>query len=77
MDDILVDTSVWIDYFRSGKYSDKLNLLIDSHRVVINDLILTELIPFLMIRRSTKVIQLLNDLPRIPLQIKWEAIIEV
>jgi len=56
VDEILVDTSVWIDYFRSGKYSDKLNLLIDSHRIVVNDLILTELIPFLIVRRSTKVI---------------------
>ena len=77
MDEFLVDKSVWIDYFRSGKYSDKLNLLIDSHRIVVNDLIHTELIPFLIVRRSTKVIKSLKDLPRIPLQINWESIIEM
>jgi len=56
---ILVDTSVWIEYFRSGKYSEKLDFLIDENLVLTNDLILSELIPFLKVRNKTKIINLL------------------
>jgi predicted nucleic acid-binding protein len=70
--DTLVDTSVWVDYFRTGKKSESLNSLIDSHHVVTNDLILTELVPFLLVKGRTKVIKLLNDLPRLPLRIQWD-----
>ena len=42
---VLVDTSVWIEYFRTGKNAEKLDLLIDENIIVINDLILAELIP--------------------------------
>ena len=43
---VLVDTSVWIEYFRSGNNFEKLDFLIDENLVVTNDLILAELIPF-------------------------------
>ncbi|MGO9146613.1 MAG: PIN domain-containing protein, partial [Desulfomonilia bacterium] len=39
---ILVDTSIWIEYFRSGNNSEKLDFLIDENLIVINDLILAE-----------------------------------
>ena len=42
---VLVDTSVWVNYFRSGKDSGKLDFLIDENLIVINDLILAELVP--------------------------------
>jgi predicted nucleic acid-binding protein len=41
----IVDTSVWIDYFRAGNNSEKLDFLIDENLIVINDLILAELVP--------------------------------
>ena len=44
---ILVDSSVWIDYFRSGKYSDQLDYYIEQNIISTNDLILAELIPVL------------------------------
>ena len=50
----LVDSSIWIDYFRDGKKSDKLEYLIDENIVVINDLILAELVPFLKIKNQRK-----------------------
>lgn len=49
---VLVDTSVWIEYFRSGNNFEKLDFLIDENLVVTNDLILAELIPFLKIRNQ-------------------------
>ena len=44
---ILVDSSVWIDYFNSGVNSSRLDELIDENIVVTNAFILAELIPFL------------------------------
>ncbi len=74
---ILVDTSIWIDYFKSGVNSDDLDTLIDENLVVTNDIILAELIPFLKVKRQSKIIQLLNEIKKLPLQIDWEEIIQL
>ena len=73
---VLIDTSVWIEYFRSGKNFEKLDFLIDENLVVINDLILAELIPFLKIRNQRKVIKLLNNINKVEIDIKWGQLIE-
>lgn len=72
---VLVDTSVWIDYFRGGTGSDKLDLLIDENLISTNDIILAELIPFLRVRNQVNVITLLQKISRTPLQIDWDEII--
>ncbi len=74
--EVLVDTSIWIDYFRGGDGSKDLGFLIDENLIVINDLILAELTPYLKIKRQTKVIKLLHEVSQIPLDIHWEEIIE-
>jgi predicted nucleic acid-binding protein len=74
--DVLVDTSIWIDYFRGSKNSEDLDLLIDESLIVINDLILAELIPYLKIKKQTKVIDLLQEVNRIPLDIRWDELID-
>ncbi len=74
--DVLVDTSIWIDYFKGGGDSKDLNYLIDENIVVINDIILAELIPYLKMKKQLKVIKLLHEISRIPLNILWEEIIE-
>ena len=71
---VLVDSSVWIEYFRSGKDLEKLDLLIDENIVVINKLVLTELIPFLKIRNQRKIINLLSDINKLELNINWDEI---
>ncbi len=43
---VLVVTSIWIDYFKSGLNSEKLDEILDDNRVLTNDIILAELIPF-------------------------------
>jgi len=73
---VLVDTSIWIDYFRGGDNSRDLDLLIDEDLVVTNNIILTELIPYLTIKRQTKVIKLLHEINLFPLDIHWGAIVE-
>ncbi len=73
---VLVDTSIWVDYFRSGIKSNELSILIDENLIVTNDIILTELIPFLRIKRQNKIIRLLNEIMKFPLQVDWDEIIE-
>ncbi len=74
--DVLVDTSIWIDYFRSGDNSKGLDYLIDENIIVINDIILAELIPYLKIKKQTKVIKLLLEINKVPLSISWDEIID-
>lgn len=73
---VLVDTSVWINYFRTGKDSGKLDFLIDENLIVINDLILAELVPFLKIRNQRKLLRLLHHIYKLPLNIDWGQLIE-
>ena len=73
---ILVDTSVWIEYFRHGKNLERLDFIIDENLVVTNDLILAELVPFLKIRKQNKIISLLHNINKLPININWEQIIE-
>lgn len=74
--DVLVDTSVWIDYFRGGSHSDDLDMLIDENFIVSNEVILAELIPYLKIKKQSKVIKLLQEINRAPLDIQWLEIID-
>jgi len=73
---VLVDTSIWIDYFRTGKNSVKLDSLIDENLIVTNELILTELVPFLRISSQQKIIKLLHNVKKLELSINWDQIIE-
>lgn len=74
--EVLVDTSIWIDYFRGGGNSKDLDFLIDENLIVTNDIILAELIPYLKIKMQMKVIELLHEVNKISLDIHWEEIIE-
>ena len=73
---VLVDTSIWTEYFRSGNNSEKLDFLIDENLIVINDLILAELVPSLKVRNQRKIVQLLYNINRLELSINWDQIIE-
>jgi len=72
---VLVDSSIWIDYFRAGKNSELLDDLIDINQVAINDVILAELVPFLVLKKEKKLIQQLQQVYRLAMQIDWEGII--
>jgi hypothetical protein len=73
---VLVDTSVWIEYFRTGNNLEKLDFLIDENLVLVNDLILSELVPFLRIRKQRKIIELLSNVNKLNLIIGWDQISE-
>ncbi|MBU0987953.1 MAG: PIN domain-containing protein [Proteobacteria bacterium] len=73
---VLVDTSVWIEYFRKGIDSEKLDFLIDENLLVINDLILAELVPFLKIQNKRNIINVLYKIKKLNLSINWDQIID-
>ena len=49
---VIIDSSVWIEYFRNGNNYEKVEYLIDENLAVTNDLILTELVPFLKMKNT-------------------------
>ncbi|GAB4237244.1 MAG: PIN domain-containing protein [Ekhidna sp.] len=71
---ILVDSSIWIDYFRNG--NDRMDRLIEEDLVVANDIILSELIPALKLQNQDEVIESLLSLNSIKLNIDWDLIRE-
>lgn len=73
---VLVDSSIWIDYFRGGAKSEVMDSYIDENIICTNRLILSELIPNLRIRNQDKLIDLLIEISKIPLNINWNLIIE-
>lgn len=73
---ILVDTSIWIDYFKKGEKSLNLDDLLLDDRAVINDIILAELIPLLHLKKQFTIIDLLESVVSYPLNINWNQIIE-
>jgi predicted nucleic acid-binding protein len=74
---VLVDSSVWVDYFRTGRHAEELESLLEDGRVVINDLILAELIPALHVKRQPRLINLLHELEQEPMQPDWEELIRM
>lgn len=74
---VLIDSSVWIEYFRNGNNYENVDFLIDENLVVTNDLILAELTPFLKIRKQNNLINLLHTIEKSMINIKWDQIIEL
>ncbi|MEA2116307.1 MAG: PIN domain-containing protein [Thermodesulfobacteriota bacterium] len=74
---VLIDSSVWIEYFRNGNNYEKVDFLIDENLVVINDLILTELIPFLKLKKQRNLIELLCNMNRLEINIQWDQLTDL
>jgi len=70
---VLVDSSVWIHYFKSGGLPI-LDKLIEEDLAAINELIYTELAPVLEKNGEKEVLEGLQALHFLPLVINWEII---
>jgi len=70
---VLVDSSVWIEYFKNGGI-EKLDRLIEVDLACINELIFTELAPALMLKNETDIIDGLQAISMIPLNVDWEIV---
>jgi hypothetical protein len=73
---VLIDTSAWIEYFRSGNNSEKIDFFIDENLIATNDLILAKLVPFLKVQNQHKIIELLNNIKKLTLSIDWNQLME-
>ena len=63
---VLIDSSVWIEYFRSGEIP-VLDRLIEEDLACTNELLLTELVPVLAHQRRHDIVEGLEALEVIPL----------
>lgn len=73
---VLVDTSVWIDYFRGEVKTEDLDVLIDENLIVSNEIILAELLPFLKVKNEIRLISILQSINMNRLNIHWNEIVE-
>ncbi len=74
---VLVDSSILIDYFRGDGKIEIVDHLIDDNLITTNDLILTELIPPLHIRKQKRLISLLREVKRYPIEVDWDDIVQM
>ncbi len=71
---ILVDTSIWIDYFKESKHAEILDKLIVMDVVCTNEIILTELIPVLMHRKQKELVDAVNAIPCVSYKLFWDGL---
>ncbi len=72
---VLVDSSVWIEYFKGLESALPLNDLIDSNNICINDLILAELLPSINHKKEDRLKELLLTITKIHIEINWNQIV--
>ena len=72
---ILVDSSVWIEYFKGNESVLTLNELIDNNSLCINNLILAELLPSINHKKENDLKELLLTIEKIDLILDWHQII--
>jgi len=71
---VLVDSSVWIAYFRGSMKAELLDQDIETNRICINELILSELLPSIRLKKENDLAELLETVEKLPLKINWEEI---
>ncbi|MBL7114130.1 MAG: PIN domain-containing protein [Kiritimatiellae bacterium] len=74
---VLIDSSIWVEYFRGSANDGRLDFLIEENLIVVNDLILAELIPALHLRRQRKLIGLMREIVCPPLEVDWDDLIQM
>lgn len=74
---ILVDTSIWIDFFRGNSVAEPLDGLIKNNQIATNDLILSELVPSIRFRNEERLYRLLLSVKRFELTVDWQGLMEM
>ena len=70
----LVDSSVWIEYFKGNQEYSFINDLIQANAICTNDIILAELLPAIVHKKEHTLAELLNDVEKYFLSIDWQEI---
>ena len=74
MSKMLIDSSVWIEYFKSENKHKVIDELIEENVICTNKLILTELLPYLYIKKENELIDSLNAIEKKEIKINWDTI---
>lgn len=74
MNSILVDSSAWIAYFRGDPQAKVIDNYIDANIISTNELILSELLPAIRLKKEDRLAELLTKVNKLPLKINWSQI---
>lgn len=71
---VLIDSSIWVSFFRNGSYTSLLAQLIDSREIRTNQIILTELLPILEVQNKRRAMDRLLAIPLLPINDDWDEL---
>jgi predicted nucleic acid-binding protein len=74
MNNNIIDSSAWIEYFRGNQAYYFMTDLIYNNAICTNDIILTELLPSIIHKKENRPAELLNGLQKYRVMIDWQAI---
>jgi predicted nucleic acid-binding protein len=74
MNNNIIDSSAWIEYFRGNRDYYFITDLIYNNAICTNDIILTELLPSIIHKKENKLAELLTSVNKYALTIDWEGI---
>jgi hypothetical protein len=77
MNYIIIDSCVWIDYFRNKINFKEISQLLIDNLALTNKIILSELIPSAMTNKEYDFIDYLSGIDIVPLDIDWDEIIGI
>lgn len=72
---VLVDSSVWIDYF-NGKTKEPLHTLLNNSQVCVSDVVLSEVLPILIFKKQEEACDLLLSVPQYETKVTWQEAME-
>lgn len=74
MNNMLIDSSAWIEYFKGNKRFLFINDFIDHNTICTNDLILAELLPSMIHKGEQTLIKLMDAIYRYEVHINWKEL---
>ncbi len=78
MQGVMVDTSVWVSYFRGGAETehsaDAVDYLIGGDEAIVDEVVLTELLPFMSVRGESVALAALSSIRNPPMRMDWQAL---
>ena len=74
MNNIVIDSSAWIEYFKGNQKYYFIKELIFNNVICTNDIILTELLPSIIHKKENNLAELLNSITKYALSINWQEI---
>jgi len=75
MGKVIIDTNIWIDYFKYGKHQKDVAFLLEEERIATTDTILAEILPIFIRDKNSDLIEVMRSFEKYTTFINWEGII--